>query len=259
MFENKIKTLLAQGEVALGVAMPDASEIIAKLSVDTGVDFLWIDLEHRPYGVNEVKHIPEIARRKNCMPMIRVPGLDPIFFKKALDIGANTIMVPQINNAEEAKLAVQYAKYPPQGTRGVSPDWTMFMDFSFDDYLPHANEETAIIAQIESPEGIENIEEIAAVDGIDVLFAGPMDLSASLGVIGQIQHPEVVKLLADFPKRVATANKPAGITFGDLDRCRQAIDDGYLFINIGSIVSIGANGVRAVLPELRERARSQST
>ena len=148
MFVNKIKTLLAQGEVALGLAMPDASEIIAKLSVDTGIDFLWIDLEHRPYGVNEVKHIPEIARRKNCMPMIRVPGLDPIFFKKALDIGANTIMVPQINNAEEAKLAVQYAKYPPEGTRGVSPDWTMFMDFSFDDYLPHANEETAIIAQI---------------------------------------------------------------------------------------------------------------
>mgnify|MGYP000874488038 FL=1 len=86
-----------------------------------------------------------------------------------------------------------------------------------------------------------------------------MDLSASLGVIGQIQHPEVVKLLADFPKRVATANKPAGITFGDLDRCRQAIDDGYRFVNIGSIVSIGANGVRAVLPELRERAKSNPT
>ena len=77
MFENKIKTLLSQGEVALGVGMPDASEILAKLSVDTGVDFLWIDLEHRPYSVNEVKHLPIIARRAGCMPMIRVPGLDP--------------------------------------------------------------------------------------------------------------------------------------------------------------------------------------
>ncbi|QDT44371.1 5-keto-4-deoxy-D-glucarate aldolase [Gimesia alba] len=255
MFVNKIKTLLSQGEVALGVGMPDASEILAKLSVDTGIDFLWIDLEHRPYSVNEVKHLPEIARRKGCMPMIRVPGLDPIYFKKALDIGANTIMVPQINNAEEAKLAVQYAKYPPEGTRGVSPDWTMFMDFSFDDYLPHANEETAIVAQIESPEGIENIEEIAAVDGIDVVFAGPMDLSASLGIIGQTQHPELLKLLADFPKRVARANKPAGITFADLDRCRQAIDEGYRFVNIGSVASLGTFGIKAVLPELRERAR----
>ncbi|MFI4852098.1 MAG: HpcH/HpaI aldolase/citrate lyase family protein [Gimesia chilikensis] len=255
MFENKIKTLLSQGEVALGVGMPDASEILAKLSVDTGVDFLWIDLEHRPYSVNEVKHIPIIARRAGCMPMIRVPGLDPIYFKKALDIGANTIMVPQINNAEEARLAVQYAKYPPEGTRGVSPDWTMFMDFSFDDYLPHANEETAIVAQIESPEGIENIEEIASVDGIDVIFAGPMDLSASLGVIGQIQHPDLLKLLAEIPARAAKANKPAGITFADLDRCREAIDQGYRFVNIGSIASLGGIGIRAILPELRERVR----
>jgi len=255
MFENKIKTLTARGDVALGVGMPDASEILAKLSVDTGVDFLWIDLEHRPYGVNEVKNLPLIARRQGCMPMIRVPGLDPMYIKKALDIGANTIMVPQINNAEEARLAVQYAKYPPEGTRGVSPDWVMFLDYSFDDYLPYANQETAIVAQIESPEGIENIEAIAAVEGIDVVFAGPMDLSASLGVIGQLQHPELQKLLADFPKRVAKANKPAGITFGDLDRCRQAIDEGYRFVNIGSIASLGANGIRTVLPELRERAR----
>ncbi len=256
MFENKIKTLLSQGEIALGVAMPDASEILAKLSVDTGVDFLWVDLEHRPYGINEVKNLPLIARRKGCMPMIRVPGLDQIHFKKALDIGANTIMVPQINNAEEARLAVQYAKYPPEGTRGVSPDWTLFMDLTFDDYLPYANQETAIVAQIESPEGIENIEEIAAVEGIDVLFAGPMDLSASLGIIGQINHPKLLDLLADFPKRVATANKPAGITFGDLDRCRRAIDEGYRFVNIGSIASLGANGIKSVLPELRERARN---
>tara|TARA_R110002111_G_C6006949_1_gene374068 strand:- start:8046 stop:8816 length:771 start_codon:yes stop_codon:yes gene_type:complete len=256
MFENKIKTLLSQGGVALGLGMPDASEILAKLSVDTGIDFLWIDLEHRPYGVNEVKHIPVIARRQGCMPMIRVPGLDPSYFKKALDIGANTIMVPQINNAEEAKLAVEYAKYPPEGTRGVSPDWTMFMDISFDEYLPHANNETAIVVQIESPEGIENIEKIAAVEGVDVVFAGPMDLSASLGIIGQIQHPELLKLLADFPKRVAKANKPAGITFGDMDRCRQAIDEGYRFVNIGSIASLGANGTRTALSELRERARS---
>ena len=191
MFENKVKQLLSRGKAAWGAALPDSSEFIAKLTVDTGVDFVWIDLEHRPYGVHEVRWIPIICRQQGCVPMIRVPGLDAIWIKKALDAGASTIMVPQVNTAEEARLAVQYAKYPPEGSRGVSPLWTTFMDVSWDDYLPAANQETCVVVQIETPAGLENLEAIAQVDGVDVVFAGPADLSASLGRIGQIDHPDV--------------------------------------------------------------------
>jgi hypothetical protein len=113
--------------------------------------------------------------------------------------------------AAEARLAVRYAKYPPEGTRGVSPFWTMLMDVSYSDYLPVANEETCVIVQVETPEGIDNLEAISEVEGVDIVFAGPSDLAASLGHIGQITHPDVQKFLDDFPRRVAKAGKASGM------------------------------------------------
>ena len=118
MFEIKMKERLSQGKVAWGVSLPDCSEIIAQCLIDTGVDFLWIDSEHRPWDSWEIRMIPTLCRSKGCAPMIRVGGLDSTLIKKSLDIGASAIMVPQVNNAEEAALAVQYSKYPPEGNSG---------------------------------------------------------------------------------------------------------------------------------------------
>ena len=184
--------------------------------------------------------------------MVRVPGLDPIWIKKALDIGANTIMVPQINTADEAKRAVDFAKYPPEGSRGVSPLWTTLMDVSWDDYLPAANQEVCVVVQIESPAGIANLGAIAEVEGVDVVFAGPADLSASLGVIGQFGHPKLQQYLADFPKQVAEHGKPAGITFSTHDECRRAYEQGYRLINVGSLIHYGMDGLKSNLRQLRE-------
>lgn len=176
--------------------------------------------------------------------MIRVAGLDSQLIKKALDAGANCVMIPQINTADEAKRAVEYAKYPPQGSRGVSPYWTIQMDVSWDEYLPVANEETCVVVQIETPQGIRNLESIASVDGVDVVFAGPTDLSASLGCIGQIKHPSVQEFLAAFPSRVNACGKAAGITYGDPEDCRTAYRQGYRFIVFGSLLSYGMRGLR---------------
>src|SRR5436190_17884240 len=110
-FENKIKTLLAAGRAAWGASLPDASALVAKFTVDTGVDFLWIDTEHRPFGVEAVEWIPLICRKAGCETLVRVAGLEGDLIKKALDIGASSIMVPQVNTAEEAALAVQHCKY----------------------------------------------------------------------------------------------------------------------------------------------------
>lgn len=251
MFENRVKRLLAESQAAWGASLPDASDILAKFTVDTGVDFLWIDLEHRAYEVDAVRWIPIICRRKACACMIRVAGLDSQLIKKALDAGANCVMIPQINTAEEAKRAVEYAKYPPQGSRGVSPHWTIQMDVSWDDYLPAANEETCVVVQIETPQGIRNLESIASVEGVDVVFAGPTDLSASLGHIGQIHHPAVQKFLAEFPTRVAACGKAAGITFADPEACIAAYQQGYRFIVFGSLLSYGMRGLRSDLSKMR--------
>ena len=254
MFENRVKQRLANGGAAWGAAVPDASEFVAKATIDCDVDFLWIDLEHRAYGTQEVRWLPILCRQAGCVPMIRVPGLDPSWIKKSLDIGANTIMVPQINTADEAKRAVEYAKYPPAGSRGISPTWTALMDVTWDDYLPAANDETCVVVQIETPQGIANLDAIAAVDGVDVVFAGPADLSASLGVIGQFDHPKLQQFLADFPQRVADRGKPAGITFPTLRQSRQAYEQGYRFINIGTLLQYGIDGLKAGLKTLREEA-----
>ena len=253
MFENRLKRLFAEGKVAYGAGIPEVSEYLAKFTVDCGIDFLWIDLEHRPYGPYEVRWLPIICRQAGCSPMIRVPGVDPIWTKKALDIGANTIMVPQVNNADEAKRAVEYAKYPPEGSRGISPLWTALMDYTWQEYLPEANAETAIVIQVESPEGMENLDEISAVEGVDVVFAGPADLSASMGIIGQFNHPDLLKYLADFPKRVAEHGKPSGITYATLEQCEWAHEQGYQLINIGTLIDYGREGMKAALAKLRDK------
>ena len=126
------------------------------------------------------------------------------------------------------------------------------MDVTWDDYLPVANEETCIVVQIESPEGIENLDAIAAVEGVDVVFAGPADLSASLGVIGQFNHPTLLEFLASFPKRVAAQGKPAGITFGTMEQCRRSYEQGYRFINTGTLLQHGIDGLKSGLNDLRE-------
>lgn len=252
MFENRVKQRLSDGSAAWGAVVPDPGEFVAKATINCDIDFLWIDLEHCSYGTYEVRWLPILCRQAGCAPMIRVPGLDPSWIKKSLDIGANTIMVPQINTANEAKLAVEYAKYPPIGSRGITPAWTAMMDITWDEYLPVANDETCIIVQIETPQGIENLDAIAAVEGVDIVFAGPADLSASMGIIGQFDHPKLKEFLAEFPKRVAESGKPAGITFQTLEQSQQAYDQGYRFINVGSLIHHGIDGLKAGLKTLRQ-------
>lgn len=253
-FENRVKKRLAEGKTAWGASLADASDLAAKFTINAGVDFLWVDLEHRPYDVAEVRWVPILCRQKGCDCLVRVAGLDPQLIKKSLDIGANAIMVPQVNTADEARLAVQYAKYPPQGTRGISPLWTFYMDVPWDDYLPVANAETCVVVQVETPQGIANLDDIAAVEGVDVVFAGPMDLSASLGHIGKPGHPDVQRFLQEFPRRVAAHGKAAGITFGDFESCKKAHEQGYRFINFGNLLGHGATALTADLQRLKKLA-----
>jgi 4-hydroxy-2-oxoheptanedioate aldolase len=251
MFENPVKEKLARGQAVWGASAGVADAFAGQIAISTGIDFLWIDTEHSGFAIEDVGQVPVLARRNGCVPMIRVAGLDPNLVKKALDAGASAVMLPQINNAEEAALAVRAAKYPPEGTRGVSPGWTFYMNVSWDEYLPLANRETLVVTQVESPEGIENVEAIAAVDGVDVVFAGPMDLSAALGVIGQIRHPKVRDFLAGFPEKVLSKGKTPGIAVGSGDAAAEAYEMGFRFISIGNLLFSGSRGLVADLARLR--------
>lgn len=250
-FENPVKVKLARGEAVWGASAMVADTFACQLTIATGIDFLWIDTEHAPITPEGVGLVPVLARQQGCSPMIRVAGLDSGLIKKSLDAGANTLMVPQVNNAEEARTVVRYSKYAPEGSRGVSPGWTFFANVSWDDYLPCANNETCVVVQVESEEGMANVEAIAAVDGVDVVFAGPMDLSAAMGVIGQTKHPKVQSFLADFPKRVASKGKYAGVTTGGGADAQERFRQGYRFMSIGGLLFSGQTGLIRSLQELR--------
>ena len=255
MLKSKVKQLLSDGKAAWGVALVDQSDLVAKRTVNTGMDFLWIDLEHRSYGVNEVKWMPIICRMKGCDAIIRVAHNDPALIKKALDIGASGVMIPQVNNVEEAERAVEHCKYPPQGTRGVSPLWNLYLDVAYEEYVAVANEETCVIVEIETAEGIKNFEAICGVDGIDVIFAGPIDIAAALGHIDQLDHPEVQRFLEEYPRRVNACGKHAGITKLGSEASKAAYDQGYRFIAIGNLAYQGGIALRADLDCLRRHEK----
>lgn len=254
-FENPVKLKLARGEAVWGTGAIVADPFAWQLVIQVGPDFLWMDTEHAPYEASDFGLVPVLARQQGCTPMIRVAGLDSSLIKKALDAGASAIMVPQVNNAEEARAAVRACKYPPQGTRGVSPGWTFYMNVSWDDYLPHANNETCVVAQVESVEGMEKVEEIAAVEGVDVVFAGPMDLSAANGVIGQTTHSKVQEFLAEFPKRVASKGKAPGVTTSSVADAQKRFQQGYRFMSFGNLLFTGQTGLIRELKELRETCK----
>jgi 4-hydroxy-2-oxoheptanedioate aldolase len=250
-FDNPVKVKLAQGGIAFGAAVIVPSPLAVQYAANTGADFVWLETEHTTFGVEALEMLPLIVRRKNITPMIRVCNLDAGLIKKALDVGASAIMIPQVDNAEQAATVVRYAKYPPEGERGVSPMWTMHTDINWSDYLPHANNETLIVVQVETVEGMKNVEAIAAVPGVDVVFAGPMDLSAAFGHIGNPGHPLVQEFLTAFPARVAKFGKAPGIAIGGLEQAKLAVQRGYRFINFGNILHDGVRGIMADLKELR--------
>lgn len=255
MFENPVKQKLAKCEVAWGAAPVLPHPLAIQLAVDSGADFIWIDTEHASFGMEALELTPALIRSKGVMPMVRVSHLDQGLIKKALDVGAMAVMIPQIDNPAQAELAVRYAKYPPLGTRGVSPMWTFYNGVDWKQYLPAANDEIMVVVQVESVEALKHVELIAQVPGVDVVFAGPADLAAAMGHIGNTNHPQVQKFLEDFPARVSRYGKAAGISVGGVEASFKAFQQGYRFINFGNILWDGANGLKANLAELQKRTQ----
>jgi 4-hydroxy-2-oxoheptanedioate aldolase len=254
MYPNPIKQKLAAGEAVLGTGLAAFSPHIAGPTLSTGIDFLWIDTEHMPYGVEELDVIPVLARQRGVAPMIRVAHNDPGLIKKAYDVGAVLVMVPQVNSAEEARRAVDAARYAPEGNRGLSPMWSRVAGVDWQTILDTANEETLLICQMESKESWEHLDEIAAVPGVDIILVGPLDLSASLGMAGQTGSKEVQQIIEEAPKRLEGSGVVLGTTLVDPEEIKQKIDWGYRFLNVGNPLAYGVQAVTDHVRDLREHA-----
>ncbi len=187
---KSFRTELKKGKPLIGallqMPLPEAAEIY----VTAGYDWLFVDLEHAPMDARHAQDIlAAVDSRVPCV--VRVQWNDEASIKKVLDIGATGVIVPLVNTAEDARLAVGRCKYPPQGFRSVGITRAQAFDLEFDDYMKRANDEIAVIVQIEHVEAVKNIDAILDTPGIDGVFVGPFDMSGSMGLPGQINHPKV--------------------------------------------------------------------
>jgi len=230
-----LRERLATSKCLLGTIVSSDSTVIAEVVGLSGIDWVFFDLEHSASSLETVQRQQQ-ALGARVLSMIRVTAPDPVAVSKALDTGCSGVIVPQVNSAATARAVVAGGKYPPLGRRGVGSARAHAYGAQFTEYLATANRDTSVIPQIENIAAVEAIDEIAAVDGIDGLFIGPYDLSASMGLVGQVQHPDVLAAIATVRVAAARAKLPLGISVATDAAARDLVDD-YQLLLIGSDVA----------------------
>jgi 2-keto-3-deoxy-L-rhamnonate aldolase RhmA len=253
---TSLKAELAAGTVVPGVfVMEFASNGIGRIAAAAGAKFVVFDMEHTGWTAETIARLVATTRLAEVTPVVRVPANQPWFLAQALDAGAVGVMAPAVGSAEQARAAVAACKYPPAGRRGAT------FGYAHDDYrlgdaaetMRLANQATAVIVQIETAEGVRNADEVAAVDGVDVLWVGHNDLTASLGIPGQLTHPDYLAALERVTAACQQHGKAAGISAAAAEAATAMFDRGFRCIAYGDIrLFLQALGVG--IQALREHA-----
>ena len=243
---NWIRSRVVNQELLYGMIANLGSSITAEMVGGAGYDWVWLDGEHGMGGFTDLVHQLQAVSATRAAPVVRVVWNDFPLIKRVLDMGAAGVIVPYINNAEEARQVVRAMRYPPEGIRGVARLLRAnSYGIDFDEYYARANRDLLTVVQIETAEGVRNAQEIAAVEGVDALVIGPTDLSTSLGIFGQFKNP----LLWEAFERVSAAcksnRKSAGILLPSLEDVDRLIEMGFRFIATGAEGSLLANALRA--------------
>lgn len=233
------------GEVLAGAWLNLGSSVTAEMAGRVGFDWALIDQEHGVGDQETLLHQLQALEATPTAGIVRIAWNEAPRFKRALDLGASGIMVPYVNTADEARQAAAAMRYPPQGVRGVarSPRAAGFGQ-DFDTYFAEANENLLTVVQIETAEAVENAAEIAAVEGVDVLFIGPLDLSVSLGIPGQSTQPDFRAAVSRVIAASRQAGKAAGILIPTAEQIGPTVADGFTFIAVGSDGAFVMNGMR---------------
>ena len=251
MPRNAFKHALAAGKLQIGLWSSLASNIAAEIIADSGFDWILLDSEHSPNEIPDLVTQLQAMQAGSATPIIRPAWNDAVLAKRALDIGAQSLLFPYVQNAEEAKRAVASTRYPPQGIRGVSVAARASRYGRTPGYLSKANAEICVLVQVETRAALDNLEAIAKVEGIDGVFIGPSDLAASLGHLGNPQHPEAQAAMKDAVTRLKKLGKPAGILTGNEEEARRYIDWGYLFVAVGADVGLLAKNADALAKKFK--------
>jgi 4-hydroxy-2-oxoheptanedioate aldolase len=253
---NRFKHALAQRERQLGLWSGLASPIAAEILAGAGFDWIVIDGEHAPNDISTLLWQLQAMRAGTAEPVFRVPINDPVIIKRALDVGARSLLVPFVQNAEQAARAVAAARYPPLGIRGVAVG-TRAVDYGrTQNYHRNAHLDTCVLVQIETSAALSQIGAIAAIEGIDGIFIGPSDLAADLGHLGNPKHPDVQAAIRDAARAIGAAGKSAGTLAGSADDVQSLFGLGFNFIAAGSDVGILARGADNLAARFKDIPRT---
>lgn len=254
---NTFKHALAHRSRQLGLWLASADALVAEMLAGTGYDWLLIDGEHGPNDLRStLAQLQGIASGSASLPagilpphpVVRLPDGDPVLVKQVMELGVQTLLIPMIDTPQQALAMAQAMRYPPEGHRGMgsglarSSRWTRYPN-----YVNEANEQACLLVQVETVEGMKNLDAIAATPGVDGVFIGPADLSTSMGLRGQANHPEVVDTIRQGLQRIRLAGKASGILSTQEQQARHWLAEGVDFVAVGvdmMLLSHAANDLR---------------
>jgi 4-hydroxy-2-oxoheptanedioate aldolase len=249
---NHLKRALLEGRPQVGLWCSLPSHITIEIVAGSGFDWLLLDTEHSPNDVPIVLSQLHAMAESSPSAVVRPAWNDAVLFKRFLDLGVQSFVVPWVQNAEEARRAVAATRYPPEGIRGVAVAIRANRYGRIKDYVKRVHDELCLIVQLETRVALGNLEAIAAVDGVDGLFIGPSDLAADMGHIGNSAHPDVRAAIDDAIARIRRAGKAPGILAPVEADARHWLDRGALFVGIGSDVGLLARQSEALAARFRE-------
>lgn len=249
---NRIKERLADRHLQLGMWLALASPAVAEIAGNAGFDWCLIDAEHGPSDIAMVLEQLRVLQGTACDAVVRIPNQDPWMLKKVLDIGAQTIMVPMVNSAAEARAIVRATRYPPEGTRGVGATLSRASGYGADDsYIDTASDDICLILQVESSEALSNLTAIATTSGVDAVFIGPADLAADMGFPGNPMEPSVQDAISQANTELEALGMPSGTVVFDPSAVPGQIEQGVTFLGVGGDAILVTKAMRGKVAETR--------
>jgi 2-keto-3-deoxy-L-rhamnonate aldolase RhmA len=248
MGADSFATRLRRRDLLVGTIVTLAAPEVAEILSTSGLDWLFVDGEHAPIDFQSAQTLLAVSRVPCLM---RVPDASEAMIKKALDIGAAGVIVPMVNSAQQARAIVSFAKYPPQGVRGVGRVRAQGYGFDFANYMDVANDETVVVVQCEHIAAVETIESIAAVEGVDAVLVGPYDLSGSMNLLGQVEHPDVLAAITRVAEVCTRIGRALAIFTAQPEKMKPFIAQGYTLLAVGVDVAALGDTARSIVGALK--------
>ncbi len=249
--QNPFKRALKAGQPQIGLWSSLSSNYSVEVIAGAGFDWILLDMEHSPNDLESLLSQLQAAAPYATHPIVRVPWNDMVTIKRVLDAGAQSLLIPYVQNASDAKAAVSNTRYPPAGVRGVAGTTRATRFGRVKDYAKRAHEELCVLVQLETKPALEEIEKVAAIDGVDGIFIGPADLHASMGYTGETANPAVMPLIEDSIRRIRKAGKAPGYLSPVEADAKRMLAAGAQFVAVGADVGLLARGAENLLAKFK--------